>query len=232
MKNNSFTSLFRGDFVTGLAIVLPGVISIGIVYWSFGTIANFTDRLLFFLPQEWTHSNEGAGPVHWYWSIAALILTVIIIGLIGRFTRYYLGREVVKWADHAIMQVPLLRNIYGTVKQVNEAFSSNKSSFKQVAMVPFPHAGARSMGFVTGEPKGLSPSGEKLIGVFIPTTPNPTSGFLMMYPESDVTKLDMSVPEGIKFIISLGAIPPVFRNQELEAGDAESTGAPKSKHGL
>lgn len=215
MKNNSIVSLFRGDFLMGLAIILPGVVSIGIVYWFFGTISNFTDKLLFFLPEELTHSNKGEGPVQWYWSVAALFLAVIIVGFIGRFARYYLGRQAILWMDQALMQIPLLNKIYGTVKQVNQAFSSNKSSFKQVVMVPYPHANAKSMGFVTGEQKSLSPNGEKLISVFIPTTPNPTSGFLIMYPESEVTKLDMSVAEGIKFIISLGAISPVFRNQEI-----------------
>lgn len=202
----------------GLAIILPGVVSIAIVYWFFGTISNFTDKLLFFLPPEVTHTNRGVGPVQWYWSLAALFVAVIIIGFIGRFARYYLGRKAIQWTDQALMRIPLLNKIYGTVKQVNQAFSSNKSSFKQVVMVPYPHANAKSMGFVTGEQKSLSATGEKLISVFIPTTPNPTSGFLIMYPESEVTKLDMSVAEGIKFIISLGAISPVFKSQELSAG--------------
>jgi len=104
--------------------------------------------------------------------------------------------------------VPLLNKIYSTVKQVNEAFKTDKSSFKQVVMVTFPHSNARSVGFVTGEHRGLSPSGEILISVFIPTTPNPTSGFMILARESEITKLDMSVAEGIKFIISLGSIAP------------------------
>jgi uncharacterized membrane protein len=208
MKNKSFFSLFRGNFIAGLAIILPAVISIGLLFYIFGTIANFTNALLFFLPREWTHEDLGKGPMYWYYSLGALVLAVLLIGLIGRFARYYLGRQAIKWADHALMQIPLLNKIYGTIKQVNEAFSSNKSSFKQVVLVSFPHPKARSIGFVTGEQKQLLPGGETLISVFIPTTPNPTSGFLILVPETEITKLDMSVPEGIKFIISLGSISP------------------------
>jgi len=213
MKSNSFFSLFRVNFLTGLAIVLPGLISVGLLYWFFGTIANFTDTLLFFLPHKLTHpigADGREGSIYWYWSLAALVMAVILIGLIGRFARYYLGRQAIALADHAIMQVPLLNKIYGTVKQVNEAFSSNKSSFKQVEMVTFPHPGPWSVGFVTGEHKSLPMQTETLISVFIPGTPNPTSGFMILVAERDLIKLDMTVADGIKFIISLGAISPEF----------------------
>ena len=133
---------------------------------------------------------------------------MFLICLAGRYGRNYLGRKAIEWLDHAIMRVPLLNKIYGTVKQVNESFSSNKSSFKQVVLVCFPHPRSRAVGFVTGEQQRLGQ--EKLISVFIPTTPNPTSGFLVLVPESDVIKLDMSVADGIKFIISLGAIAPEY----------------------
>jgi len=112
-----------------------------------------------------------------------------------------------------MMRVPLLNKIYGTVKQVNESFHSNKSSFKQVVLVNYPHARSRSLAFVTGEQKSLGP--EKLISVFIPTTPNPTSGFLLLVPESEIVKLDISVADGIKFIISLGAISPDYAGHTI-----------------
>ena len=112
-----------------------------------------------------------------------------------------------------MLRVPVLNKIYGTIKQVNESFQNNKSSFKQVVLVSFPHARSRSLAFVTGEQKGLGP--EKLISVFIPTTPNPTSGFLMLVPESEITKLDISVADGIKYIISLGAISPDYAGHSI-----------------
>jgi len=106
-----------------------------------------------------------------------------------------------------------LNKIYGTFKQVNEAFtSSNKSSFKQVVLVQFPQPGQYSVGFLTGadHPEVQEKTGENLVSVFVPTTPNPTSGFLLMVPASEIVKLDMSVADGIKFIISLGAVAPEY----------------------
>jgi uncharacterized membrane protein len=106
-----------------------------------------------------------------------------------------------------------LNKIYGTVKQVNEAFSSNqKSAFRQVVLVEFPRAGHYSIGFVTGEQtqEVQLKTPEKVVSVFVPTTPNPTSGFLVLVPERSLTKLDMTVADGIKFIISLGSVSPEF----------------------
>src|SRR5262249_52402083 len=126
-----------------------------------------------------------------------------------RLTRYYIGKKMISLLDQGLLRVPLLNKIYLTIKQVNEAFTSNKSSFKQVVLVEFPQPGNRAVGFVTGEHnETFQPGKSKTLSVFIPTTPNPTSGFLIFVPESNVTKLDLSVAEGIKFIVSLGAIPP------------------------
>jgi uncharacterized membrane protein len=142
----------------------------------------------------------------WYWSCAALLLAVALICAVGRLGRDYFGRRAIRWTDRALLSIPLLNKIYGTIKQVNESFSSNKSSFQQVVLAPFPHASSRAIGFVTGEQKNLG--AEKLVSVFIPTTPIPTSGFLILFPERDLVKVDMSVADGIKFVISLGAISP------------------------
>lgn len=207
----SLLSGWRTSFFTGLAVVLPVVISIGIVIWLFSTVFNFTDGLLFFLPQSLTHSDHGHGPVHWYWSIVALALAVALVTLVGKLARIYLGRKLISIADQALLRVPLLNKIYGTAKQVNEAFGpESKSSFKQVVLVEFPRAGNYSLGFLTGEPNQeiQSKAGEHVVAVFVPTTPNPTAGFLILVPEKEVTKLQMSVADGIKFIISLGAVSP------------------------
>ena len=204
---------WRGDFFTGLAIVLPAVISIAVVVWLFGTVANITDTLLIFLPKEWTHRDNGAGPMHWYWSLCALLLAVLLIGLVGGLARYYFGKKLIQLVDFALLRVPLLNKIYSTIKQVNEAFSpSNKSSFKQVVLVEFPRPGSYSVGFLTGEDhkEVQQKTREHVLSVFVPTTPNPTGGFLVLVPEREITRLDMSVADGIKFIISLGAIAPDF----------------------
>jgi uncharacterized membrane protein len=213
MKKKKLFAIGRANFFAGLAIVLPAVVSIAVVVWLFGTVANFTDTLLFFVPDEWSHKNGGAGPMHWYWSLAALLLAVVLISLVGSLARYYFGKKLIELVDLVLLRVPLLNKIYGTIKQVNAAFSAgNKSSFKQVVLVEFPRAGQYSLGFITGDQtqEVQVRTKEKVVSIFVPTTPNPTSGFLVLVPEKDVTRLDMPVGDGIKFIISLGSISPEF----------------------
>jgi uncharacterized membrane protein len=206
----SFFARWRASFLTGLAISLPAIISIAAVLWVFRTVSNITDLLLFFLPHDITHQNNGDGPVYWYWSLVALLLAVGLISVVGLLARYYIGKRMIEWLDTAMMQVPLLNKFYGAIKQVNEAFSGNKDSFKTVVMVEFPSAGIYSIGFITNEQNGevQQKTKEKVVCVFVPTTPNPTSGFLILVPEEKVTKLDMSVADGIKYIVSLGSISP------------------------
>ena len=113
--------------------------------------------------------------------------------------------------DSALLRIPLLNKIYSATKQVNDAFSStNKTAFRTVVLVEFPHAGVYSIGFITSDQQGevQAKTGQKVVCVFVPATPNPTSGFLLMVPEDKVIKLDMSVPDAIKYVISLGAILP------------------------
>ena len=213
MKKKGLLARWRANFFDGMASVLSAVISIAVVVWLFGTVANITDTLLFFMPVEWTHKSGGAGPMHWYWSLVALLLAVLLISLVGSLARYYFGKKLIELVDLALLRVPLLNKIYGTIKQVNAAFSSSsKSSFKQVVLVEFPRAGQYSIGFVTGEQtqEVQVRTREKVVSVFVPTTPNPTSGFLVLVPEKEITKLDMTVADGIKFIISLGSIAPEF----------------------
>jgi uncharacterized membrane protein len=209
--NKGIFARWRSNFITGLAILLPAMLTFLVAKWVFGTIASITNLLLFFVPARLTHSQNGDGPMYWYWSLVALLLAVFLIGAAGLLTRYYVGRRMIAWLDLMLLRVPLLNKVYGTIKQVNEAFTSGKkSSFKTVVLVEFPHPGMRSVGFITSEPHEEipSPSGARQVCVFVPTTPNPTSGFLMLVPEDKVTKLDMSVANGIKYIISLGSISP------------------------
>lgn len=214
--NKRFLGHWRGNFLTGLAIVLPGILTLAVIKWAFGTISSLTDWLFFFLPTSLTHQDGGRGPMHWYWSLAALLLAVVLVCCVGLVARYYIGKRILAWFDEALLRVPLLNKIYGTIKQVNEAFSTGKrTSFKTVVLVEFPSPGTRSMGFLTSEPQDEMQlkTEEKLVCVFIPTTPIPTSGFLIMVPEHKITKLDISVAEGIKYIISLGNIAPAVTDK-------------------
>lgn len=212
MKKSWFVG-WRGSFFTGLAVILPAVLSVGVVIWLFGTVSNITDTLLFFLPKSVTHRDSGAGPILWYWSLVALFVALLLITAVGRLTRNYLGRRLIELVDAAILRIPLLNKIYSTIKQVNVAFSTNKkSSFHQVVLLEFPRAGQYSIGFVTGAQlqEAQARTREKVVSVFVPTTPNPTSGFLILAPEESLIKLDMSVADGIKFIISLGSVVPEY----------------------
>ena len=210
----TFFSRWRASFFTGLAVTLPALLTLAAVKWIFGTISSFTDALLFFLPYwlkpEYVFENGHSGPMLWYWSLLALTLAVLLISGVGLLARYYIGIRIIEWLDTAIMHVPLLNKFYGAIKQLNDAFSGNKNSFKTVVLVEFPREGIFSVGFLTSEDNAEAnlKTGEKLVSVFIPTTPNPTSGFLVLVPANKVTPLDMSVAEGVKYIVSLGAITP------------------------
>jgi uncharacterized membrane protein len=200
---------WRASFFTGLVIVLPGVITLAVVKWFFGTISSVTDLLLFFLPKSLTHDNNGAGLMFWYWSLLALVLAAGLVTMIGLLTRHYMGKRMIAWADSMMLRVPVLNKIYGTIRQVDEAFTSGKkSSFKTVVLVEYPREGIYSVGFITSEhaDEVQKKTNTKCVCVFIPTTPIPTGGFLIVVPEDKVIKLDMSVADGFKYIISLGAL--------------------------
>lgn len=204
---------WRANFLTGLAVLLPGVISIAVIIWLFGTVANITDLLLFFVPRSITHHGDGAGPMFWYWSAMAFLLALLLISMVGLAARYYLGKKLIELVDNVLLRVPLLNKIYGAIKQVNEAFTTGKkSAFKTVVLVEFPREGMYSIGFITSEQHAevQARTKEKVVCVFVPTTPNPTSGFLVLVPEDKLSKLDMSVADGIKYIISLGSISPEY----------------------
>jgi uncharacterized membrane protein len=217
VKKTIFTQ-WRACFFTGLAISLPALLTLAAVKWLFGTISSFTDTLLFFLPTSLTHDslikqNDGRGDMIWYWSLVALALAIFLISLAGVLARYYIGKRLIEWLDAAMMNVPVLNKFYGAIKQVNEAFAGDRNSFKTVVLVEFPRPGSYSVGFLTSETQGeiLKKTGQNLVSVFIPTTPNPTSGFLVLVASERVTKLDMSVAEGLKYIVSLGAIVPELK---------------------
>ncbi len=194
-----------------MAIVLPVVVSVSLVLWLFQNVANVTDTLLIFLPRKLTHHDQGVGPMYWYWSLAALGVALFLISAVGFMARNYFDKRLVEWIDSAMRKVPLVNKIYSATKQVNDAFTSNnKTAFRTVVLVEFPRPGVYTLGFVTSEqPQAIRGNeGETLVCVFVPTTPNPTGGYLLLFPEQKVRKLQMSVGEGIKYVISLGSIPP------------------------
>lgn len=223
MEQKSLFARWRASFLAGLAVVLPGVVTMAVVKWLFGTISSFTDSLLFFLPASVTH-NE-AGQVYWYWSLLAIVVAALGVTGMGVLARYYVGKRLIAFADSVMLRVPVLNKIYGTIKQVDQAFTSGKkSSFQTVVLVEYPREGIYSVGFITSEQADevYDKTNKKCVCIFIPTTPIPTGGFLIIVPVEKVIKLDMSVADGFKYIISIGAISqerlPTVHVSRAEAG--------------
>jgi len=180
------------------------------------------------VPESWI--RNGGGLLRVVWSAIALLSAMLLIGMVGRLARYYFGRKLIQGVDGVLMRVPLLNRVYTALKQIHEAFTSGKTaSFKQVVVVEFPRPGLYSIGFVTGADNAevQVKTRKRLLGVFVPTPPL-TSGSIVLVPEADVFKLDMSVADGLKFIMSLGSVSPAYRSpdRELAAGAADdSTGS-------
>jgi uncharacterized membrane protein len=211
----------RADFLAGLAVVLPVAVSIAVVIWLFATVSNLTDTLLLLAPNEWIRNGEG--PLHLYSRVFALVVAILLIGLVGRLGRYYFGKKLIQGMDLILMRVPLLNRIYTGLKQIHEAFTSSKaSSFKQVVLVEFPRPGLHSIGFITGaqNAEAQAKTQKPLLCVFVPTPPL-TSGSVVLVPEADVVKLEMSVADGLKFIMSLGSVAPAYPYQKQVLTDSK-----------
>ena len=145
-----------------------------------------------------------------------LVVAVVVLTLIGMFAAGFLGRFFLKLGEWIVYKVPLVSSIYSVLKQVFETFFSSKTqAFRKVVMLEYPRKGIWILGFVSsdlqGELKEKCPT--KMLSVFIPTTPNPTSGFLIFVPEEDCIELDMSVEQGLKFVISGGLVEPKEKNR-------------------
>jgi uncharacterized membrane protein len=233
-RMKKFLAHGRADFLTGLAVVLPVAVSVAVVIWLFGTVSHFTDVLLLLVPKEWIENGEG--PLHRYWSVAALLVAILLIGLVGRLGRYYFGQKLIQGVDLVLMRVPLVNKMYLALKQIREAATSSKAaSFKRVVLVEFPRPGLYSIGFITGAQNAevQAKTQKRLLGVFVPTPPL-TSGAIVLVPEIDVIKLEMSVADGIKFIMSLGSISPGYLSQEAvltaeAVGDSKGSGLRRNR---
>ncbi|WP_374706357.1 DUF502 domain-containing protein [Deefgea piscis] len=210
------TSLFKRYFFTGLLIWIPLVITLWVLNLLIGTM----DQLGAFVPNQ-------VRPDYWILQAMAqlfphlrgeenipgfgVILTVLVLLLTGIFAANILGRRLLEVGESILKRIPIVRSIYMSVKQVSDTlFSDSGNAFRKAVLVQFPHQGTWSVGFVTGIPSGeiSDKLGGELISVFVPTTPNPTSGFLFMAKASDVKELDMSVDEALKYVISLGVVMP------------------------
>lgn len=189
-----FKDFFRKYFITGLLVIIP----VWATFYVLSALLGLIDNLLGDLPRLFVGFRfPGMG-------IIALVILILCVGVLSA---NYLGTRVVRYSDRLMQKLPLVRGIYSTVKQVMETFSM-KQNFHGVALVEYPRKGCYSVGFMTGELPGASVKLQgQFLTVFVPTTPNPTAGFLLVLPEEEVIQLDMTVEQGMKFIISLGLVP-------------------------
>jgi uncharacterized membrane protein len=199
----------RNAFISGLLMLAPVGVTIFVIKFLVETLGGPASRLFFFFIDD---SLLETNPML---NVAVVIISafivVILITLFGWFTSFIIGKFFMGWIEKTISTVPLVRSVYMTVKQIVDTFSrSNKAVFRKTVLTEYPRKGVYVIGFVTGECRGeiQDKTKEFLINVFVPTTPNPTSGFLLLVPQREVIELDMSVSDGMKAIISGGAVMP------------------------
>jgi uncharacterized membrane protein len=196
----------RNYFFTGLLVLLPLTITLKLLFWGFAKVDSILGNLIY----DNLHKYLGLDVKITGLGLVALLF---IITLTGIFARNYLGRKLIEYSEKLMERIPVLNTIYSMTKQITEgvAFSqSEKGAFRQVVMVEYPRSGIYSPGFLTGEAfnEAEERTGSKLLSVFMPTVPNPTTGFLIFVPEEQVTRLAMSVEDGFKLFFSAGVIIP------------------------
>jgi len=206
----------RRYFVAGLLVWLPIVATGLILKFSI----NLIDRTLLLLPPKFRPENligfevPGLG----------VILTLIILLITGLIVANFLGRRIVNAWESLLSRIPLVSSVYGAIKQVTASlFSDASQSFREVVLVEYPRRGLWALAFVTGETpnKFQKVVGEELINIYVPTTPNPTSGVYVMSPRSEVKRLDIPVEVGLKMILSAGVVNPLDDPAEIEKVEAE-----------
>jgi uncharacterized membrane protein len=198
-----FKAWLKKYLLTGLIVVVPITITLYIIQALIGIMDNF----LAFVPKAY-HPDTLLG---FHIPGLGLVLVTILVFLIGLLTHSYIGNKTVEIWDLLIGRIPLVRNIYQAIKQFTEAvFSTTGSHFKQVVMLEFPRAGVYSIGFLAGLAGGELEikAGQKIMSIFIPCTPNPTTGYYVLAPEKELMYLDMSVEEAFKLIVSGGLVQP------------------------
>lgn len=210
----------RKYIVTGLLIWVPLVITL----WVLNLIVSTMDQSLQWLPQQWQpqalfgRAVPGLG----------VVLTLVVLLVTGLLARNIIGERLVGIWESLLGRIPIVRSIYSSVKQVSDTIlSPNGQAFRKALLVQYPRAGAWTIAFQTGSPveevRRRIPG--DMVSVYVPTTPNPTSGFFLMLPRSDVIELDMSVDEALKYVVSMGSVGPPEKSGAARV-DAPATSAP------
>lgn len=193
----------KNYFITGLLATIPITVTIYILKVFIGMV----DRVLNYLPVR-SHPDTYL-PFHV--PGLGLIATIVMIFIVGVLTQSLIGRKLIPIGEWVISKIPVVRNIFFAVKQLVEAiFAQNSKGFKRVVMIEFPRKDLWSVGFLTGVTKGETQdkTKQRVVNVFVPTVPNPTTGFYLLVPEKDIITLDMTVEDAFKLIMSGGIITP------------------------
>jgi uncharacterized membrane protein len=194
----------RRYLLAGLVVWLPILVTIGVLRF----IIDLLDETIALLPQAYNPESLLGYKVHGF----GVIISFTVLLLTGIFATNFFGQRLVSWGESLLAKIPLVRSIYNAVKQVmNAVLSTNSEAFRKVLLVEYPRKDSWSIAFQTGTVGNeiTNKTNEELISIFIPTTPNPTSGFLMMVPKRDTIELNMTIDEALKCILSLGVMQPV-----------------------
>ena len=207
----------RKYFITGLLVLVPLVITL----WVLNLIVGTLDQSLLLMPEKWRPQSlfgftlPGLGT----------ILTLVIIFLTGLVTRNFLGNRLLMWWEMLLNRIPVVNSIYSSVKQVSDTlFSSSGNAFRKALLVQYPRQGCWTIAFQTGVPGGDVKNHLQgdYVSVYVPTTPNPTSGFFLMLPRAETIELNMSVDEALKYIVSMGVVAPPAPGQKAVLPELQS----------
>jgi uncharacterized membrane protein len=196
---------FRNAFFSGVLLLAPLIVTI----WAFRTFIDAVGGR--FRPLYEGYLPASLQQLPFFWDVVATGVVVLLVTLLGYFSNYFLGKYFLGVGERAILRIPGVGAVYSSVKQIVATFGAqNRNTFSKVVVVEFPRPGAWSMGFLTnttqGEPQIAA--GPEMWTVFVPTSPNPTSGFMILVPRAEVIELTMSVGDGMKMIVSGGAVLP------------------------
>ena len=198
-KKSSITSKLRNAFIAGIVVLVP----IGFTLYLTLFLIKISSKLI---PNEINPNN------YLPFSIPGLeiLLSVIFITIVGGISLSFFGKKILSLINDLFKRIPILRTIYSAIGQMTESFTSKSDNKKSVVLIEYPKKGSWAVGFATKENKGeiSKKTSKELINVFVPTTPNPTSGFLLMFPKDEVIFLDMTFEEASKFIVSAGTSDP------------------------
>jgi len=212
----------RASFLTGLVVIAP----VGLTIWLIWTVVGWIDGFVLplvprtFQPEEYIGINlRGVGV------IIFLVFTIFV----GWIAKGIIGRSMIHFAEGLVNRMPVVRTIYSGIKQISETvFAQSERSFEKACLIQYPRKGIWAIGFVSTTAKGevaeRAETSGQLVGVFVPTTPNPTSGFLLFFPEEDVIELDMSVEDAAKLVISAGLVYPNGKDPTVPTDTAKTSG--------